>query len=89
MTRKSAVVTDRSGSRVIFGSDELHVLIFQAEIVESFLNEVRILIAYVAELRSRHSDEKYSGAGVAVASGFEPGVVGMAVDLFLERIEDA
>ena len=43
----------------------------------------------MAEFSGRNADIHDPVAGVAVASGFEPGIVGVPVDFFFERIENA
>ena len=84
-----AIVPHRSCRRIIFRSDELHVVEAEAEIVDGFLNQVGVLVAGVAELDGRNAHEQNASAGVAVARGLQPGVVGMAVDFLFQRIEDA
>ena len=74
---------------IVFGRHELHVVESETQIVDRFLDEVSVLVAGVAKLHGRNADEENASAGVAVASGFEPGVVGMAVDFLFQRIEDA
>ena len=88
-TRQAAVVANGRIRRIVVGGHELDVFVTEAEIVERLLNEVGVLVANVAELGGGNADEQNFIAGVAVASGFEPGVVGMAVDLFFESVEDA
>ncbi len=86
---KTAVVADRSCGRIVLGSDELHVVESEAEIVDGFLDQVGVFVAGVAKFDSRNANEENASAGVAVASGLQPGVVGMAVDFLFQRIEDA
>src|SRR5437016_6226780 len=87
--RKSAIVTDRRGGRIIFRRDKLYVLVLQTEIIDGFLDQVSILVAYVAEFRCRHAHEQNAPAGMAIPSRFQPGVIGVPVNLFFERIQDA
>src|SRR5438270_13485006 len=53
--RKSAIVTDRRGGGVIFRRDQLYVLVLQTEIIDRFLEHVRIRVAYVEEFACRHT----------------------------------
>ena len=55
---KSAIVTHRGRGGIVLGRDELHFLELQAEIVQRFLDEVRVLVSDVAELRRGHAHEK-------------------------------
>ncbi len=71
------------------GCHELHVLVLEAEIVDGLLNQVGVLVAHVAELCRGHAHEEHASAGVTVAGGLQPGVVGVAVDLFFQRVKDA
>jgi len=82
-------VTDRGCCRVILWSDELYVVEAEAQIVDRFLDEVGIFVAGVTEFDGRNTDEENATAGVAVASGLEPGIVGVPVDFLFQRIEDA
>ena len=85
---ESAVVTDRSRCRIHVGH-ELHILIFQAEIIECFLNQVGVLVTHVAKVGAGNAHEKNAAVGVTVTRGLEPGVIRMAVDFLFERIENA
>ncbi len=87
--RKPAVVPHGSRSRIIVGSDELHVSIIHIEIIQRFLDQVSILVADVAELHRGHTHIHDPITGMAVARGFQPGVVGMTIDFLFERIQDA
>ena len=84
-----AIVTDGRGGRVVFRGDELHFLEFEAEIVQRFLDQIRVLVSHVAEFRRGHAHEQDRAGGVTVLRGFQPGVVGMAVDLLFQRVENA
>jgi len=43
----------------------------------------------VMELGRRYPDKDHLPVGMAVARGLEPGIVGVAADLFLQRSEDS
>ncbi len=86
--REAAIMADGSCSWVVLGSDELYVVEVEAEIVDCFLDEVGIFVASVAELDSRNANEENASAGVAVAGGFEPGVVGVPVNFLFQRVEN-
>src|SRR5271166_5526581 len=86
---EAAIVADGSCGRIVLGRDELYVVEAEAEIVDGFLDEVGVFVAGVAKLDSRNANEENASAGVAVAGGLEPGVVGMAVDFLFQRIKDA
>ena len=73
-------MTDRGCGRVVLRSDKLYVVEVEAEIVDGFLDEVGVFVAGVAELDSGNAYEKNASAGVAVAGGLEPCVVGVPVD---------
>ena len=82
MRGKSAIVTHGRGGRIVFRGDELHFLKFEAQIVQRFLDQISVLVSHVAEFRGGHAHEKDRAAGMTVLGGLQPGVVGMAVDLF-------
>src|ERR1019366_2186365 len=86
---KTAVVADWSRGRIVPGRYELHVLGAEAEIVDGLLDQVGVFVAGVAKLHRRNANEENASAGVTVAGGFQPCVVGMAVDFLFQRIEDA
>ena len=86
---KSAIVTHRGGGGIVLGRDELHFLELQAQIVQRFLDQVRVFVSDVAELRRGHAHEKDGPGGVAVLGGLQPGVIGMPVDLFFQRVQNA
>src|SRR6267142_2696740 len=75
--------------RVVVGCYELHVLVFESEIVDCFLNQIGVLVAYVTELHGGHPDEQNASVGMTEARGLQPSVVGMPIDFLLERVEDA
>src|SRR5438105_5113327 len=87
--RKPAIVTHGRGGRIIFWRDKLYVLVFKTKIIDGFLDEVCILVTYVAEFRRGHAHEQNAPAGMAVPRGFQPGVIGVPVNLFFQRIQDA
>jgi hypothetical protein len=89
MRGKTAVVADGSGSGIVLGGDELHLLILQAKIVNRFLDQIEVLVVLAPGFQVTHSYEKNFSIRVTVAGGLQPGVVGMAVDLFFQRVEDA
>lgn len=72
--------------RIIFGRDELNVLIIHVQIIEGFLDQVGILVAHVPELNCRDTHEHDPVARVAITCGLEPGVIGMPVNFLFERI---
>jgi len=82
-------MADGSIRRVVLGGHEFYILVAEAEIVERFLNEIGILVADVAELGGGDANEQNFVAGVAVAGGLEPGVVGVAVNFLFQGVKDA
>ena len=80
---------DRRVRGVIIGGDEFHILISQAEIVERFLNQVRIFIADVSELSGGNADEQDFIAGVAVTGRLQPSVIRVPVDFLFQSVQDA
>src|SRR6266576_5755203 len=76
-------------SWIVVGCYKLYVLVFQSEIVDRFLNQVGVFVAYVTELDGGHADEQNASVGMTEARGLQPGVVGMPIDFLLERVEDA
>src|SRR6202047_889434 len=86
---KPAIMPDRRGRWIIFRGHELHVIETQPQVVDGFLDQVGILVASVAELYCEHAYEQHSSARVAEARRLQPGVVGMPVDLFFQRVQDA
>src|SRR5215469_2744733 len=77
------------GGGIVVGRDELHVFVVEAEVVDRFLDQVSVFVAHVTELDSRNAHKEDAAGGVTVASGLEPGVVGMAINFLLERVENA
>src|ERR1700675_2004434 len=80
---------DRRIRRIVLGGNEFHILISEPENVDRFLNQIRVLVAYVTELGGRDAHEQNSIAGVAVPRWLQPGVVGVPVDFLLQGVEDA
>src|SRR4029077_14025326 len=78
----------RCGGGGVVRCYELYVLVFEPEIVDRFLNQIGILVTHVTELHGGHPDEQNASVRVTEAGGFQPGVVGMPIDLLLERVED-
>ena len=87
--RKPAIMAQRSGCRIIFGCDELHLFEFETQVIDNFLDEIGVLVADLTKFRGGHTHKQNSPAGMTVASWLQPCVVGMPVDLLLERIQDA
>src|SRR5271169_6579834 len=86
---KAAVVADGCGCRIVPWGNELHFLILEAKIVEGLLNQVGIFVAHLTELGLGHPHKKRASARMTVAGGLQPGVVGMPVDLFFQRVKNA
>ena len=82
-------MTNWRRGRIVFRSDELHVVEAEAQDVDRFLNQISILVASVTELDRRNADEENASTRVTVTRWFEPGVVRMPVNFLLESIEDA
>src|SRR5208283_4937489 len=86
---EAAIVADRGRRRIVLGRDKLHVVELEAQVVDGFLNEVGIFVAGVPELDGGHANEQNSAAGMTVACGFQPRVIGMPVNLFFQRVKNA
>ena len=89
LRRKPAVMPHLGCRRIVFGGHELHVVKSQAQIVDRFLNQVGVLVTMNAILNRWYPHEQHSATGVTVACRLEPGVVGMPVDLFFQRIQNS
>ena len=76
------------GRLLLLRRDELHVVQTEMESFNRFLDQIRILLADVPELHGGNAHEQLAVFHVAVASGLQPGVVGVAVNFFLERLEN-
>ena len=61
----------------------------EAQYIDSFLNQVSVFVAGVAKFHCWNTDEENASTGVAVARGLEPGIVGVPIDLFFQRVENA
>src|SRR5205085_7364148 len=59
------------------------------QVVERFLDQVRVLFPDVAELGRGDAHEQHSALGMAIARGLQPRLIRMPIDLFFQRIEDA
>ena len=68
--------------------DELDILILQAEILDGLADQVAVLLADVAEVRIGHAHEQDRSLRMTEARRLEPGLVGMAVDFFFQRIKN-
>ena len=89
MRRQPAIMPDRRVRRIILGGNEFHILVTEPENIDRFLNQIRVLVAYVTELGGRDAHEQNSIAGVTVPRRLQPGVVGVPVDFFLQGVKDA
>ena len=74
---------------IIIGSNKFYFAEPETQDVDSFLNEVGIFVAGVAKLDGGNTDKENASTGVTVAGRLEPRVVGVPVDLFFQRIENA
>ena len=86
---EAAIMPNGGGGRIIFRGDEFHLLIFHTEVIDGFLDEIGVFVANMAELDCGHANEQNSATGVAVARGLEPRIVGVPIDLFFQRVENA
>src|SRR6516165_3206854 len=82
-------MANRGRGGIVVRSDELHVLVIESEVVDGFLDEVGVLIAHMPELDGRDPHEEDAAGGMTVTGGLEPSVVGVPINLLLERVEDA
>src|SRR5207302_3256023 len=86
---EAAIMPNGGGGPIIFRGDEFHLLIFLTEAIDGFLDEIGVFVANMAELDCGHANEQNSTTGVAVARGLEPRIVGVPIDLFFQRVENA
>src|SRR5580700_3104967 len=89
MRRQAAVMPDRRVRRIVLSGNKFHILVSKSEIVERFLNQVRVLIADVSKLSGRDAHKQNFIAGMAVPRRLQPSVVGVPVDFFFQRIKNA
>jgi len=80
---------DRRIRGIILGGNKFHILISEFEIVERFLDQVGVFVADMTKLGRRYAYEQDSIAGVAVARGFEPRIVRVAVDFLFQGVKNA
>src|ERR1019366_3785059 len=80
---------DRRVRRIVLGGNEFHILVSEPEIIDRFLNQICVFVAYVTELGGRNAHEQNSIAGVAVPRRLQPGVVGVTVDFLFQGVKDA
>ncbi len=85
---KAAVFALRRNGRIFLGGHEAHVVELQRLQIDGFLNQVAVLVADVLELRRRHAHIERAAGCVAVASGFEPGLEGLADHLLFQCREN-
>lgn len=81
-------MTDWSRGRIIIRSYELHFIEAQSQVVYCFLDEIGVFISNVPELRGWDPNKKNRTVRMTVARWFQPGIVGMSIDLLLERVEN-
>ncbi len=74
---------------IVVGGNKLHIGQAELEIIHSFLDEIGVFVADVAELVCGYAHKNNSAVSVAVARGLEPGIVGVAINFFLERFQDS
>ena len=74
---------------IIVRGHKPHIVESEAENVDGFLNEIGVFVAGVTKLHGGNPNEQNASTRVTVASGFEPGVVGVPVDLFFQSIKNA
>src|ERR1700742_5206032 len=86
---ESAVFAHLRGAGILFGSGEGHRLDVEAEVVDGFLDEVGVAIADVLKVGGGNAHKKFLAFEVREPRWLEPGLVGLAIDLLLERSENA
>ena len=74
---------------ILIDSHKLKIFELKPEVIDRFKNQVAVLVADMAKLRSRYSDKHYLAHGVTEASRFEPGFVGMPVNFLFQGAENA
>ena len=89
---ESAVVANDGGGGGWLGlrrrGDQLDIVVGEAEFVDGFQDQIVVALPDGAELGRGYGDEELSIGVVAEAGGLEPGVVGVAVDLFFQGTQD-
>src|SRR3954447_6941716 len=86
---KSSIMTNGRCRRVVFGSDKFHILVLKTEIIDCFLDQICVLVTDMAELGRGHPNKQNSSVRVTVSRRFQPCVIRVPIDLFLQGIEDA
>jgi hypothetical protein len=89
MRRQAAIMPDGRVGRIVLGGNKFHILVSESEIVERFLNQVGVFVADVPKLGGGNAHEQNFVAGMAVPRRLQPGVVGVPVHFFFQRIENA
>ncbi len=87
--REAAIMFHRGGGGIVLRRDEFHIVELEPQVVDRFLDEVRIFVGGVLEIRGGHPHEQDCAAGVAVTRRFQPRVVGVAVDFLFQRVQNA
>src|SRR5277367_3004938 len=86
---KPAVFAYARERRVFFRRNESYVVEFQLQRVDRLLDEVRVAFCDVQKFRSRDAHEEHALLYVAEASGLEPGIERLAIDLLFESAENS
>ncbi len=76
------------GRRRAFGDHELHVLELEPQILDRLLDEVGVAFAHLPEFGRRHANVQRHSLAVAVTQRLKPGIVGVAIDLLFQRVQN-
>src|SRR6185312_1439187 len=87
--RESAVLAHARRSGILLRSCEVDGVDLKAEVVDRFLNQVRVPLADILELRRGNAHKERLALHVREARRLQPRLERMAIDLLLERTENA
>ena len=82
---KAAVFALGRNRRIFFGRHKADVVNVESINVDCFLDQIAVLVADVLELGRGNTNIEHPAGDVAKARGLQPGLEGLANDLFLKR----
>jgi hypothetical protein len=86
---ESAVFAHLGGAGILFGRAERHRFDVEAEVVDGFLDEIGVAVADVLKVGGGDAHKKFLAFEVGKSGRLQPCFVGLAIDLLLERSENA
>src|SRR5581483_4201214 len=81
--------TLRDYRRILFHRDELKIFKLEAEIIDSFKDQIAVLVTNMAELGSGHADKHDLANRVTETRRLEPGFEGVSINFLFQGAQNA